>query len=89
MKEKWIDVSKEADKELKEALLKEGVPKEELEEELKRLKKNAEVSSRVRAILITPETDGVLKRVFEVAVMGGVCNVSYNELEQLKEALWH
>jgi len=88
MNKKWEVVNPDELEVWKSILREEGVPEEELEVELEKLMVNAKVSSTVRAVLITPEVDNALKKIFDFAITGGICSATKDELELIEEALW-
>jgi hypothetical protein len=88
MSDRWEAVPTLTDEELKIFLREEGVPEEELEKELIKLKINANVSSQVRAVLITPEVDKTLKALVSFAETHIFDSVNNEKLVELKEALW-
>ena len=89
MKEDWEVVAEIPDKTLREILKEEGIPEEDMDKEVEKIRKNATISIGIRAVLITPEVDSALKRMFEFAITGGVCKMTKDEIEKVGEALWH
>jgi hypothetical protein len=80
--DKWEVIAFQSDEDLMQFLREEGIPEEELANELIKLKKNAETSVQARAILITPEVDKILRKYFAME------DVTNEELDRAKEALW-
>jgi len=85
---KWEVVTLSPDEWLKKFLREEGVPEEDIESELIKLKENAEVSVKTRAILITPEVDKILREMFRFAIQGGEINLDVEDIDKVGEALW-
>jgi len=85
---KWEVVALSPDEWLKKFLREEGVPEEDIESELIKLKENAEVSVKTRAILITPEVDKILREMFRFAIQGGEINLDVEDIDKVGEALW-
>lgn len=86
--DKWETVPDLTDEGFKQFLREEGVPEEGLEKEIEKLKERALVSLQCRAVLITPEVDGILREMFRFAIQGGRINITSEELEKAGEALW-
>lgn len=81
---KWWVVNPDNEEIWKNTLREEGIPEEELEKEMQKLMANAEVNSKVRAVLITPEAEACLRRLMFV---GGAL-LEEKEVTIIKEALW-
>jgi len=83
-KGKWEKVVELNDEAIREILREDGIPEEELEEELLKMKTNQVVQSRTRSVIITPEIDRMLYRLFK----SGHPNFTTTEWLEMKEALW-
>ena len=86
MKEDWEVVAEIPEDALRKILKEEGIPEEDMEKEVEKLQKNAQISIGIRAVLITPEVDDMLKALVSEAFQQGV--ITEEAFQRARSMLW-
>jgi len=86
VKEDWEVVAEIPEDALRKILKEEGIPEEDMEKEVEKLQKNAQISIGIRAVLITPEVDDMLKALVSEAFQQGV--ITEEAFQRARSMLW-